>query len=90
MGTVSYGFESMDEVAHQLHVLQTKVGFFCRLDLQLTRHLDGRYKTNVVNDRCPACDSWATGYVVKGEGRHFVSCTMSQCGYRVDPLDVCR
>ena len=34
MGTVSYGFESMDEVAHQLHVAfgsADKGGFFLQV-----------------------------------------------------------
>jgi len=84
MGTVSYGFESMDEVAHQLHVAfgsgdKGKASVSSSAFVFLFNSQDPRsaQKTDAVDDRCPARDSWATRHVFKGEGRRVVSRSVS-------------
>jgi len=79
MGTMSYGFESMDEVAHQLplrSVLGTKVRLrFHRVFSSFfsnSQDLRNTQKSNVVDDRCPARNSWATRHIFKGEGHRVV------------------
>ena len=88
MGTVSYGFESMDEVAHQLHVAfgsGDKGEASANLIGSSNLHdLRSAQKTDLVDDWCSARDSWTTRHVFKGEGRRFVSCLVSQCGFFMD------
>ena len=77
MGTVSYGFESMDEVSHQLLIAfgagdkgkasMSIPGFFSLQDPHSAQ------TTNLADDRCPTRDSWAKRHVFKSEGRCSVS-----------------
>lgn len=74
MGTMSYGADSMDEVAHQLALAFGASGengkHFALFQSQKAELLfpNSPFTRRINVDWNPASDSWSSGYVISSEG----------------------
>jgi len=83
MGTMSYGFDSMDEVAHQLQLAfgaSAEQGMICSYQhIHSTSSFSSSYETAIIVYGSTTGDSRSAGHVVSCTRRRVESCSLPQC-----------